>query len=92
MPRGNLLGKGRYLVNVFVERLWRSVNYEVGYLKAYAGGHEVKAGNYADFCAYDTQRPHQALGYLTRLQFLARWQIQKREGNVSLIYWTSTLG
>jgi putative transposase len=29
-------GKGRWLDNVFVERLWRSVKYEEAYLHAYA--------------------------------------------------------
>jgi putative transposase len=28
-------GKGRWLDNVFVERLWRSLKYEEVYLKAY---------------------------------------------------------
>ena len=28
-------GKGRYLDNIFVERLWRSIKYEEVYLKAY---------------------------------------------------------
>ena len=30
-------GKGRYLDNIFVERLWRSIKYEEVYLKAYQG-------------------------------------------------------
>ena len=28
---------------------------------------------------YDTVRPHQALGYITPLQFLERWQQKRRE-------------
>ena len=56
-------GKGRYSDNIFVERLWRSVKYEEVYLKAYSGGREAKAGIYAYFHFYNTQRPHQALGY-----------------------------
>ena len=58
-------GKGRYLDNLFVERLWRTVKYEEVYLKAYAGGREAKAGLDAYFRFYNTQRPHQALGYRT---------------------------
>ena len=58
-------GKGRYSDNIFVERLWRSVKYEEVYLKAYSGGREAKAGIYAYFHFYNTQRPHQALGYRT---------------------------
>ena len=58
-------GKGRYLDNLFVERLWRTVKYEEVYLKAYAAGREAKAGIDAYFHFYNTQRPHQALGYRT---------------------------
>ena len=35
-------GKGRWIDNVFVERLWRSVKYEHVYLHAYATPREVK--------------------------------------------------
>ena len=41
-------GKGRYLDNIFVERLWRSVKYEEVYLKAYCDGSEARSVN-ADF-------------------------------------------
>ena len=58
-------GKGRYLDNLLVERLWRMVKYEEVYLKAYAGSREAKAGLDAYFRFYNTQRPHQALGYQT---------------------------
>ena len=56
-------GKGRYMDNIFVERLWRSVKYEEVYLKAYEGVPEAKAalGTYLDF--YNDERPHQSLGY-----------------------------
>ena len=58
-------GKGRYLDNIFVERLWRSVKYEEVYLKAYQNGTEARKGIgvYLDF--YNRERPHQALGYRT---------------------------
>ena len=58
-------GKGRYLDNIFVERLWRSVKYEEVYLKAYQNGTEARKGigAYLDF--YNGERPHQALAYLT---------------------------
>ena len=59
-------GKGRYTDNIFVERLWRTVKYEeVLYLKAYSNGREAKAGLNAYFRFYNTQQPHQALGYRT---------------------------
>ena len=37
-------GKGRWMDNVFIERLWKSVKYEDIYLKAYASMAEVKNG------------------------------------------------
>ena len=58
-------GKRRYIDNVFVERLWRTVKYEEVYLKAYSNGRGAKTGLDAYFRFYNTQRPHQALGYRT---------------------------
>jgi len=63
--RVSMDGKGRYADNIFVERLWRSVKYEEVYLKAYSSGWEARAGIEAYFSFYNTQRPHQALGYRT---------------------------
>jgi putative transposase len=37
-------GRGRWLDNVFIERLWRSLKYEEVYLKGYADGREARAG------------------------------------------------
>jgi putative transposase len=48
-----------------VERLWRTVKYEEVYLEAYSIGREAKAGIGGYFRFYNTQRPHQALGYRT---------------------------
>ena len=58
-------GKGSYNDNLFIERLWRSVKYEEVYLKAYQDGRDARAkiGDYFRF--YNTERPHQALGYRT---------------------------
>ncbi len=58
-------GKGRYLDNIFVERLWRSVKYEEVYLKAYQNGTEARKGIDAYLAFYNRERPHQALGYQT---------------------------
>jgi len=58
-------GKGRWIDNVFVERLWRSLKYEEVYLKAYdtvALAHRG-IGEYLDF--YNQERPHQSLNRLT---------------------------
>ena len=56
---------GRWLDNVFVERLWRSLKYEEVHLKAYADGREARAGISAWVTFYNTRRPHQALGNRT---------------------------
>ena len=55
-------GRGRWLDNVFVERLWRSLKYEEVHLKAYADGGEARAGISAWMTFYNMRRPHQALG------------------------------
>jgi putative transposase len=49
--RVSMDGKGRWVDNVFVERLWRSVKYEDLYLHAYETMRELKAAlaNYFDF-------------------------------------------
>ena len=58
-------GRGRWMDNVFIERLWRSLKHEDIYLKGYADGREAKAGIGAWFAFYNAHRPHQALGNRT---------------------------
>ena len=58
-------GRGRWMDNVFIERLWRSLKYEDIYLKGYAGGREAKAGIASWITFYNGRRPHQALGNRT---------------------------
>lgn len=60
--RVSMDGRGRWMDNVFIERLWRSLKYEDIYLKGYADGREARAGIAAWIAFYNTQRPHQALG------------------------------
>jgi putative transposase len=55
-------GRGRWMDNVFIERLWRSLKHEDIYLKGYADGREARAGIGAWIAFYNTRRPHQALG------------------------------
>ena len=54
-------GRGRWMDNVFIERLWRSLKYEDVYLKGYADGREARAGIGAWIGFYNLHRPHQAL-------------------------------
>jgi putative transposase len=58
-------GKGRWVDNVFVERLWRSVKYEEVYLHAYESPREVHQALSRYFAFYNGRRPHQALDQRT---------------------------
>jgi len=58
-------GKGRWMDNVFIERLWRSVKYEEVYLHAYDTPATTRARLDRYFCFYDQRRTHQALDSLT---------------------------
>jgi len=58
-------GRGRWMDNVFIERLWRSLKHEDIYLKGYADGCEAKAGIASWIAFYNSRRPHQALGNRT---------------------------
>jgi putative transposase len=58
----SLDGKGRFLDNIFVERLWRSLKYECVYLHAWSGGSEARAGIGWWIEFYNNRRPHTALG------------------------------
>jgi putative transposase len=55
-------GKGRWVDNVFVERLWRAVKYEEVYLHAYESVSVAKTAiaKYLDF--FNARRPHSSLG------------------------------
>ena len=55
-------GKGRFLDNIFVERLWRSLKYECVYLHAWETGSEAREGiaKWVEF--YNQKRPHSAHG------------------------------
>jgi putative transposase len=58
-------GRGRWLDNVFIERLWRSLKYECVYLHAFETGSELRAGLTRWIGYYNAHRPHSALGGLT---------------------------
>ena len=72
-------GRGRWMDNVFIERVWRSLKYEDVYLRGYADGREAKAGIGEYFAFYNERRLHQALGYRTPM---AVW----REGAAPTAY------
>jgi putative transposase len=59
--RVSMDGRGRWLDNVFIERLWRSLKYECVYLHAFETGSELRAGLNAWIGLYNARRPHSAL-------------------------------
>lgn len=58
-------GKGRWIDNVFIERLWRTVKYEEVFLKAYDTMHQARGSLGAYFHFYNGRRSHQSLDYKT---------------------------
>ena len=54
-------GKGRWMDNVMIERLWRSLKYECIYLHAFETGSEVRQGLKRWIMYYNTHRPHSSL-------------------------------
>ncbi len=60
--RMSMDGRGRYLDNIFIERLWRSLKYECVYLHKLEDGRHAREliGTWLDF--YNHARPHSALG------------------------------
>ena len=54
-------GRGRWMDNVFIERLWRSLKYECVYLHAFETGSELRAGLLRWVGYYNTRRPHSTL-------------------------------
>jgi len=62
-------GRGRYIDNIFVERLWRSLKYEEVYLHPYDSLVEARDGIGRYFRFFNDERPHMALGYQTPAAF-----------------------
>ena len=58
-------GRGRVFDNIFVERLWRTVNYEEVYMKSYESVAEARQSLAKYFHFYNTERLHESLGYQT---------------------------
>lgn len=63
--RVSMDGRGRYLDNIFIERLWRSLKYEAVYLQDIADGFAAQRVIDEWMHFYNHQRPHSALGKAT---------------------------
>jgi putative transposase len=58
-------GRGRCYDNIFIERLWRSLKYELIYIREFENGKELTEQVNKWFNWYNKERPHQALDYQT---------------------------
>ena len=67
--RVSMDGRGRFLDNIFIERLWRSLKYEEVFLKAYTTVDDARRGIAGWLNFYNDERLHQALGYRTPREF-----------------------
>lgn len=76
-------GRGRFVDNIFTERLWRTIKYEEVYLHEYSTPKEARQslGQYIHF--YNHERPHQALDYQTPAAVYRQAEIAKG-GNLTL--------
>jgi hypothetical protein len=87
-------GKRRWVDNVFVERLWRSVKYEEVYVHAYDDITTAKKslGHYFEF--YNTERKHQSLADQTpdRVYYEAVERMAAQMNWKALIAWSNYWG
>lgn len=67
-------GKGRWVDNVFVERLWRSLKHECVYLNAFDSVREAITGIGIWMDYYNQERPHSSLGDLTPGEAYESWR------------------
>lgn len=84
-------GRGRWIDNRFIERLWRSAKYEDIYLQDYGDGLSAGRGLGRWFDGYNRERPHQALDYATPAEVYldpgahgaqpATWEAMQPEGS-----------
>jgi putative transposase len=67
-------GRGRWMDNVFIERLWRSVKYERVYLFEHSTLAGLEGSLAGWFTLYNDWRPHESLGNLTPSQAYANFK------------------
>jgi putative transposase len=78
--RISMNGRGRWMDNVFIERLWRSLKYECVYLHAFETGSELRAGLACWIGYYNGARPHSSLGGATPEEAYAAIGVGRNEG------------
>jgi putative transposase len=75
--RVSMDGRGRWLDNVFIERLWRSLKYECVYLHAFETGSDLRNGLSCWINYYNGERPHSALGGITPNEMYGTTGVEK---------------
>jgi putative transposase len=73
-------GRGRCLDNVFIERLWRSLKYELIYPGDFSCGDQLWDALDRYFKFYNSRRPHQALSYRTPAELFLDSRQGRRHG------------
>lgn len=68
-------GKGRWMDNVMIERLWRTLKYDCVYLNAFETGSETRNGIGKWFKRYNEERPHSSLD--DRTPYEAYWNLPR---------------
>ena len=71
-------GCGRWLDNVFIERLWRSLKYECVYLNAFETGSEARLGIGKWIEYYNHLRPHSTFAGLTPDEVYMRTEMTRK--------------
>jgi len=76
-------GRGRWMDNVFIERLWRSLKYECVYLHVFETGSDLQEKLAWWVAYYNARRPHSALAgrHRTRRIIGSRCQHEHQPGN-----------
>ena len=57
-------GKGRWIDNRMIERLWRSLKYECVHLRTFETGSQAREGIGQWLAHYNVERPHSSHGIL----------------------------
>nr|WP_257154230.1 MULTISPECIES: IS3 family transposase [Paracoccus] len=71
-------GRGRWMDNVFIERLWRSLKYECVFLNAFETGSEARNGIGSWIAYYNERRPHSTFGGRTPDEVYATAEMTER--------------
>jgi putative transposase len=71
-------GRGRWMDNVFIERLWRSLKYECVFLNAFETGSEARTGIGRWVGYYNADRPHSVFAGRTPDEVYATQVIEEK--------------